>query len=206
VIDWRELPLPVSPDHVEALARWYGGPDRHYHTLVHIAELLDLYRQVAREVGWANPREVLAALLYHDAVYVPGAPDNEARSAVLATTAIESYWAAFAIELARVQGLILLTAKHGAALDASPDPDAALFLDCDLAILGAPWARYRAYEAEIAAEYAALPLELFRSGRRAFLRRLLDSERLYRSSYFEARLEQAARANLARALAIPLEH
>lgn len=55
--------------------------------------------------------------------------------------------------VARVKALILLTARHGRLQPQDVDEEAALFLDCDMAILAAPAAVFDAYDAAIAEEY-----------------------------------------------------
>jgi predicted metal-dependent HD superfamily phosphohydrolase len=131
---------------------------------------------------------VYLAIAFHDAIYEPTRRDNEARSAQLAG------------ELGRAPertaALIRLTARHGSIAPGSVDPDAAHFLDCDAAILGAPSAEFDAYDAAIAAEYRHVPGEVFRAGRAAFLDRLLARPQLFLTELFRARLERAARANL----------
>jgi predicted metal-dependent HD superfamily phosphohydrolase len=178
----------------------YGGAGRAYHDLRHVGEVLERYDEVARVPGWTRPAEVLLALLMHDAVYVAGRHDNEAESAALARDAVARWLPDAGLDVGRIEALILLTARHGALAPGDVDAEAALFLDCDMSILGAQPARYDAYERDVAAEYAAVPRELYAAGRRAFLERLLASPRIFLSDHFHARLDAAARANLRRAL------
>src|SRR5688500_16502778 len=86
----------------------------------------------AHNVDSQEPGEVYTAILFHDAVYVPGAKDNESRSAAWARHAIANY--RLAANPDRVAELINLTAQHGKLEHAHGD--AALFLDADLSILG----------------------------------------------------------------------
>ena len=79
------------------------------------------------------------------------------------------------------------------------DHDAALFLDCDMAILGAEPRAYEVYEQAIATEYQHVPPELYRAGRARFLDKLLQSPRIFLSDFFYVEREAAARANLQRA-------
>jgi predicted metal-dependent HD superfamily phosphohydrolase len=203
----RHAPLALPPEIERALAAAYAEPHRAYHTAAHIAEVLRWYDHVADTAGWRDPAAVYLAVLFHDAVYDPSATDNEARSAELARRlAGAAGLAPAAVEpaaLDRAAELILLTARHGALDPAAvaADPDAAHFLDCDTAILGAPPAEFDAYDAAIAAEYARVPADAFRAGRGAFLARLLARPRIFLSELFHARLDAAARANLTRALA-----
>lgn len=174
------------------LATRYGEPHRAYHHAGHIAEVLRWFDWVAAEVGWDRPEDVRLAILFHDAIYDPLAKDNEARSADLA----RQYGAS-----ERVAELILLTARHGRLTPSEVDRDAAHFLDSDTAILGADAAEFDAYDAAIAREYAAVPPDEFRTGRRKFLEGMLARPRIFLSDLFHARLDAAARANLERALA-----
>jgi predicted metal-dependent HD superfamily phosphohydrolase len=213
----RHAPLALSPAIEQTLAAAYAEPHRAYHTAAHIAEVLRWYDWVADEVGWREPAAVYLAIAFHDAVYDPLAKDNEARSAALARQLLGAAPAPHAASpgsgavspvptaatLDRCAELILLTARHGALDPAAvaADPDAAHFLDCDTAILGAPPAEFDAYDAGVAAEYRQVPADAFRAGRRAFLSGMLARPRIFLSDLFHARLDAAARANLARAVA-----
>jgi predicted metal-dependent HD superfamily phosphohydrolase len=99
----------------------------------------------------------------------------------------------------RVGELIELTAKHGHI--ASADHDAALFLDCDMAIVGSSPETFAAYDQAIAVEYKHVPPDAYAAGRRAFLQGLLAKPRIFLTDYFHNRLDAQARANLQRALA-----
>lgn len=196
-----QSPLPLSDALLAELRAAYAAPPRAYHSFSHVEEVAAHFDEVARTSGWRQPGEVFLAVLFHDAIYVPGARDNEARSAALARDAARRHLGASVLDLDRVEQLILLTARHGALDRTELDADAAAFLDCDMAILGAAPGRYAEYEAAIAAEYAMLPPELYRAGRRHFLGTLLARERIFLSDHFHARLDARARANLRGALA-----
>ncbi len=191
-----ELPAPCEA----ALRAAYARPPRAYHTAEHVAEVVAEYERVADQVGWDQPRDVHWAVLCHDAIYQAGRPDNEARSAALARRLAAAWLRGAGLDLDRVEALILLTARHGALDDAALGRDAAHFVDCDMAILGAAPARFDAYDAAIAVEYAAVPSDAYRAGRRRFLAALLAAPRIFHSAAFHDRLDAAARSNLSRAL------
>lgn len=186
----------------EQLRAQYAQPPRAYHSFAHVEEVLAHYAAVAHGPGWQQPDEVLLALLYHDAVYEAGRKDNEARSAELAAAAIAQWLPQWPLDVDRVRELILLTARHGHLAQAPLDADAALFVDCDMAILAADPARFDAYDRAIAQEYRGkLPQWMFRHYRRRFLRGLLDSAAIFVSPWFRERCEAMARTNIARCLA-----
>ncbi|WP_437971358.1 hypothetical protein WMF04_19560 [Sorangium sp. So ce260] len=178
----------------------HGEPGRAYHDLTHVREVLRRVDEVGRDVGWRWPREVFLAALFHDAVYAPGRRDNEARSAELARDAVARWLPGEGLDEGLVARLILLTARHGSLGPADVGEDEALFLDCDMAILGSEAAAFDAYDRAIAAEYSAVPPEAYAAGRRGFFEKLLAAEHIFLSPYFRGRLEARARDNLRRKL------
>lgn len=71
-----------------------------------------------------------------------------------------------------------------------------LFLDIDLAILGASPARFRAYDEAIQKEYAAVPPAIYGRERRRVLRSFLDRPNLFGTPEFHEKYEQQGRENL----------
>jgi predicted metal-dependent HD superfamily phosphohydrolase len=173
----------------------YSERQRHYHTLQHLRECLAQFD--AGAVLARRPAEVELALWFHDAIYDPQGRDNEERSADWARASVLA--AGCEAEVAdRVAGLVLSTRGHDAAAD---DVDAHLLLDVDLSILGAAPARFDQYEQQVRAEYAHVPDEAFRAGRRRVLEGFLGRPRIYRTAAFHDALEVRARTNLQRSLA-----
>jgi predicted metal-dependent HD superfamily phosphohydrolase len=195
VFTCRHAPVALPAEVVLDLGRRYAEPHRAYHAADHIAEVLGWFDWAAERTGWREPADVYTAIVFHDAIYDPLAGDNEARSAALARDAVGAS--------ARTQALIELTARHGSIslAEVEGDRDAAQFLDCDIAVLGAPPDRFDAYDAAVAVEYRAVPTDVFRAGRGAFLRTLLARPRIFLSELFHAELDGHARANLSRTLA-----
>jgi predicted metal-dependent HD superfamily phosphohydrolase len=197
----RHAPLALPPAlAVEILAR-YGETHRAYHDAAHISEVLGWFDTIQEgpRGGWRKPKEVYAAILFHDIIYVPGAKDNELRSAELART----HAAELGVDADRVAYLIELTARHGGLVpaDVAGDPDAGMFLDADMAIVAAAPAKFDAYDAGIRFEYDAVPEDAYRAGRRAFLAGLLGKPRIFLTELFHGHLDAQARENLERAVA-----
>lgn len=193
-------PIAMPPQAIAELEARYATPPRSYHNFGHVQEVLRHYGEVAQGPGWTRSVEPYLAVLYHDAIYEAGRKDNESRSAQLAIEQIAQWLPDAGIDQARVAQLIDFTARHGQVTAAEVDRDAALFLDCDMAILGAEPAAFDAYDRGIAAEYRHVPGWLYKLNRRRFLKALLARERIFLSDFFHDRYDAQARINLRRAI------
>lgn len=188
----------IGPDARMELERLYGAADRHYHGMAHIRALLALAREHRSLLS--DPEAVEAAIWYHDAVYDSRAKDNEALSAAMAADRLAGR--VEPARLARIVAMIEATATHTIpALDApEAQRDAALLLDMDLSILGAPADVFDAYEQAIRREFAWVDEPLWRAGRGAVLKTFLDRPAIFHTPELSARFEAQARANIARSL------
>lgn len=191
---WTALARAAPAESLRELLDRYAEPHRAYHTLQHLGECFATLEDVASLAERLD--EVRLALWYHDAVYDTRAHDNEERSGALARAAVLSVGGGEeAAE--RVHALVLAT-KHTTA--PAPRGDARLVVDVDLAILGAPPARFAEYEAQIRREYAWVPEAEFRARRQRVLRSFLERPSIYATTVLRRRLEPRARENLARSL------
>jgi len=181
------------------LSQRYRADDRHYHSLAHIEAMLALAAEFRHALR--DPEAVEAAIWFHDAVYDSRAKDNEEKSAALAGEKLASRTGPQ--RLARIRAMIDATATH--QLPASGDDDAmkdaALFLDMDLAILGAGPDAFEAYEKAVRREYGWVEEPMWRAGRAAVLQGFLARPHIYHSAEFRRRSEAAARRNIERSLA-----
>lgn len=192
---WRRLsPIAPPPALFAELERRYREAQRHYHTLRHLEECFAALDD-ARPHG-ADTTAIELALWFHDAVYDVHRRDNEERSAAWAASCLEDAGVPRAV-IDKVASLILATRHH----DAGADPDACLLVDVDLAILGAPPARFIEYEGQIRAEYAHVPDDVFAHKRGEVLAGFLQRPTLFSTPACRARYERQARSNLTEALA-----
>lgn len=183
--------LETSGTCLELLSRLrtaYAEPHRAYHTWAHIEEGLLVLRDLLPSAQ--RPGELLMAWFFHDAIYDPRAQDNEELSAAWAQEELRSSGVGPAAAR-RVADLVLAT-RHARA-EALPCADAALLLDADLAILGAPPERYAQFEAQIRQEYAWVSQEAYCQGRRAVLLGFAARVPLYHSALMAGRQAQARR-------------
>jgi predicted metal-dependent HD superfamily phosphohydrolase len=197
MIKCNHAPWQVSTLLDEILRDAYMKPARAYHCFSHVEEVLAHFDDVAAAGMWREPSSVFAATLFHDAIYVAGRSDNEQKSADLAVAFLRAQPIGHPLDFPRIEQLILLTAKHGRIQPGEVDEDAALFLDCDTAILASSAQRFAQYDEEIAAEFSAIPPQAFATGRRLFLTNMLKRSRIFLSDHFHRRYDAQARANLA---------
>ena len=173
----------------------YAEPHRAYHTQAHIDAMLTGLQDLGSAV--VHRDAVALAIWYHDAIYNPAAADNEVRSAALLRA--EMAGLADAALLGRSERLVLCTLDHRIPSGLASDlhQDAALFLDLDMAVLGAGSLVFDAYEHGIAAEYGPVYGHTrFAAGRAGFLHEMLNRPRLFHSDRFHKRYDEAARGNM----------
>ena len=171
----------------------YSSPDRHYHNLDHIENMVGLAEEY---VGFLqSPDTVLFAIFYHDIVYNTKREDNEEQSAELA--GIRLMELGISEEMTHdCKTFISATRTH----ESSDDPDLNYLLDMDLSTLGFEWEKYRLYAAGVRKEYSQYPGFLYRGGRRKVLKHFLKMGRIYKTEVFYTRFEMQARGNLQREL------
>jgi predicted metal-dependent HD superfamily phosphohydrolase len=176
----------------------YTQPDRHYHNLNHIYHLLTILERFDRENSpnsehLQDSSSVILAAWFHDFVYDPQAADNEIQSAEAATELLANLHVSLDLDLDRIERLILATQGHQIDPD---DADLCIFLDADLAILGADPVRYAAYMRSIRHEYDWVDEASYRTGRSRVLASFLQRDRLYYTDLLFDELEAIARVNL----------
>ncbi len=186
---------------LDGLRQRYAEPHRAYHTQAHVDAMLAGLATVRPVLDWPEPVEL--AVWYHDAIYDPAAADNEARSAALLRAELAGLLEPALLDRAAL--LILLTKDHALPdVGAAWAGDAALFLDLDMAVLGAEPASYDAYERGIAAEYVPVyGVTQYEAGRQRFLTEMLARPRLFLTDQSHRELDAQARRNIQRWLTPP---
>jgi predicted metal-dependent HD superfamily phosphohydrolase len=192
----------VSDDRLlDAALTHHRQPHRAYHDERHVLELLDLARVQAPDLSTAER----LAILFHDSVYVPGAPQgqNEALSALLMRAtlfALARDGAIAAIDSASIDDAdaIIRATTHAE----SPPALAARVCDLDLWRLAAPWDDFARHAEDIHREFRFLHASdaAFWAARRAFYQGMLAKPAIFSTDDFRTRFEEQARDNLRRAL------
>ncbi|WP_310488481.1 hypothetical protein [Chamaesiphon sp. VAR_69_metabat_338] len=180
----------------------YTRLDRYYHNLEHIYDVLTIIDRFNGEDSvhserLQDPSSVILAAWFHDFVYEPQAADNEIQSAKAAKELLINL--RLPLDLDRIERLILATQGHRIE---PTDPDLCIFLDADLAILGADPIRYAEYRQSIRREYDWVDDATYRTGRSRVLASFLQRDRLYYTDLLFGELEANARTNLQQEIAI----
>lgn len=187
------LPSDGDPQLAKAchtfLLSHYAQPDRAYHNLEHIADVMAQTAPFHATLCVEDWGCLQLAIWFHDVVYDTRATDNEARSAAAASEWLSKLGCSPTM-CRTVETLILATQHH------TPQSELAeIIVDADLAILGQSSATYQEYAAKIRQEYSWVPEEAYRAGRSKVLRGFLERPQIYFTSDFAA-LENQARHNL----------
>lgn len=178
------------------LDRW-DAPDRHFHNLRHLADVLGRVDELSQETH--DPDLVRLAAWYHGAIfdakgratYARKGGEDESASAALALDELTRLGVPDDAAR-RVAQLVNALVRH------APDPtdfDCAVLCDADLAMLAAEPQRYKEYLRDVRDEYAHIPTEDYVRARIAILSKLLDRPSLF-SSPLGAAWEEPARQNL----------
>lgn len=181
----------------EALVDRWAQPDRCFHDLRHLADVLNRVDELAEECH--DPELVRLAAWYHGAIfdsaseaaYASRGGEDETASAVLATEQLTELGLPQK-SVARVSHLVTALLRH------TPDPgdfDCAVLCDADLGMLATEPQRYKAYLADLREEYSHIPLPDYLRARIAILTKLLGRPTLFTSPLGTA-WEDAARQNL----------
>ncbi|MCH8612051.1 hypothetical protein [Arsenicicoccus dermatophilus] len=188
---------PAADDHeLESVAtdlvdRWLT-PDRSFHTLRHLAEILAALGRLAA-VDEIDDRELVlcrVAAWFHHACGPIASPDE---GAALALESLDRLGADLAV-IERVTELVAATEDHSPGADRAR----AALMDADLWILAASEQRFDEHCAQLAAEHAHD--EAYAEQRAARLRALVEREHLYATEHARRSWEPVARRQVERQL------
>lgn len=176
-------------DTSEFISRW-SEPQRVYHDTIHISNMLLSIDKINSEVDLSDLHVTLLHLFawYHDIVYVPGAKDNELRSAELALERMPDTPVIANLVFRAVMATKTHTSCHNNVL-------IGYLLDCDLRGLGTKPAAYKWNSERVKAEYPGITEDQWLNGRKAFLEGFLARESIF-FTWYGRPYEKQARINM----------
>lgn len=167
----------------------YSSKNRHYHTLAHLDNILNVLLVVRTEIQHWDC--ILFTLYYHDVIYNSLKSDNEEKSAEVAQKRMKQL-GVDPVTIARGFNQILATKTHLA----SADLDTNYFTDADLSVLGQSWETYSQYYKNVRKEYSIYPDFMYKPGRKKVLNHFLSMDRIFKTEFFYTKFEGQARRNL----------
>ena len=182
----------------ELLIERWSTPDRRFHNLRHLIDMLARVDELAEESH--NPDIMRVACWYHGCVFSSDVEEvirgnggeDETASAAFAEADLRHLGVPMET-VKRVCCLIVNLKRH--MLD-EHDIDAQALIDADLGTLAVDPQTYAEYVRLLREEYSHIPVEEYLRGRLTIVSRLLDREHLFHSPLGE-RWEHPARENLA---------
>lgn len=174
----------------------YFHTDRHYHNILHIADLLknlhilvNVYRD---RIVYLD--ELIHAVIWHDAYYDPNAPKgvNENYSSIISLEELE----AASINKSWLQDLLIATVHDVEVFSIEEQ----IIADIDLMGLAADPETFAQNSANIRKEYPNITDKQFNEGRKKFFEFLLEKKFIYHTDYCRTLCEGKARKNLTEAL------
>lgn len=190
---WRRNLLDTASDNAGAvhqqLVDAYSEPHRLYHRLPHIQHCLTMLEEVHSLLNHAD--SVALAIWFHDAVYVPGAGDNEQRSTDWFMAMTKDI---FENDLRNTVSALIMATLHGSI--ELTEQDQKFMVDIDLSSFGMPWSVFSRDSVNVRAELPELTDQEFFPKQYAFGQRLLQNSRFFQSDYFYQHYETQARKNL----------
>jgi predicted metal-dependent HD superfamily phosphohydrolase len=179
----------IVSDFWAEIEQHYTAQNRHYHTLLHLENILQQLTLVKNELqDWDT---ILFSLFYHDIIYYAPKSDNEAQSAALAVKRMSQISVPQTM-IDACEKQILATKSYQFAVE----NDTNYFTDADLSILGQPMELYVVYTKQIRKEYAIFPDFVYNPGREKVLNHFLNMEKIYKTDYFYQKFERQAKENI----------
>jgi predicted metal-dependent HD superfamily phosphohydrolase len=171
----------------------HSDPDRAYHTLSHLHEMIG-YLDIL--FGSSHDPAMLLSVFFHDAIYNAKSGTNEEDSAKL----LQEFFGDTKVHREglekRIVGYILATKTHKLPEEDVDDPNLALFLDIDMAVLGKVQPAYLHYAGLIRKEYEFVHRDAYCQKRADILEKFLEESSIFASAIFRNAMEQQARNNL----------
>jgi predicted metal-dependent HD superfamily phosphohydrolase len=167
----------------------YSEPHRRYHTCDHITHCLKQVDLAADLMDNCDAVEV--GLWFHDAIYKPGAADNELKSAQLFEEITNDKQSSLKQS---VYDLIMVTKhpEHPKCLDEK------FMVDIDLSSFALPWGVFIQDSQAVREEFAHVSDESFFAGHLKFLNSLVKRPTFFFTDFFQTRYEAIAKKNITR--------
>ncbi len=180
------------------LENLYDEPTRFYHTSAHINQCLTNMDEASAVIGASDVVEL--SIWFHDAIYFPGAQDNEKRSADYFSDLAA---ASLPQETVSQVTQCILSTTHKSMPE---DENSKFVVDIDLSGFGQEWEKFVHDGENIRKENSHLNIDQYVAGQIKFMEKLINRNQIYSTDYFNSRLESIAQKNISRQLKLYYQH
>ncbi|GFS88404.1 uncharacterized protein NPIL_89771 [Nephila pilipes] len=200
---WFDLNANVEKSIVEkwwnTLKSCYTGPNRKYHTFVHVKRMFIHMDSLINEIQ--NKDAVSYAIFFHDVAYDPRSQENEDQSVkIFNEFCTESEISKNQELVAKVEELILALKAHCTEEHKKEGlfgkDDVHYFLDFDMSVLGSDPDEYKKYTQQIREEYSFMTKSKYNNVRSKILQLFLQIPNIYATQAFQEKYEKQARSNI----------
>jgi predicted metal-dependent HD superfamily phosphohydrolase len=183
----------------------YSAEDRYHHNLKHIEHMITVLMELFTIYKYTQEDQnaCILAAFFHDSIYKikkPNDPQVYSDEELGAEHAIKSLNRIIKNSpdfIEKVANLIRLTHSHKPNLAFDIDHTLQeVFIDSDMAILGADDFRYEQYSNGIIEEYQDVDNETFISGRKNFLMKLMKEKAIFLTEYMNQLYNDQAHMNI----------
>lgn len=183
----------------------YSAEDRYHHNLKHIEHMITVLMELFTIYKYTQEDQnaCILAAFFHDYIYKikkPNDPQVYSDEELSAEHAIKSLNRIIKNSpdfIEKVANLIRLTHSHKPNLAFDIDHTLQeVFIDSDMAILGADDFRYEQYSKGIIEEYQDVDNETFISGRKNFLMKLMKEKAIFLTEYMNQLYNDQAHMNI----------
>ncbi len=196
---YPEINKAKSEKVYEQLIVEYTRPERAYHNVNHLAQMINSIQEMMNIYRFEDVRISKAimylATFFHDYRYITNARyaidgsnidgySNEQASAALASEMLIEMGLTNVYALESIVSLILMTETHQIDLTRNPgEMEQRIFLDADMGILGAEPFKYDDYKEGIREEYSNIDPERYIAGRTNFLHGIRSKKAIFYTEY-----------------------
>jgi predicted metal-dependent HD superfamily phosphohydrolase len=204
------IDLDKSTQIYDELISLYITPNRTYHTITHIENMVNSIYELLKIYSFNNhdirKAELIFAAFFHDAIYNPTTHDtyvpedqdsDEVLSAKIAIKSLKFMGLDNIHSLSHIYELIALTDGH--KIDPNLHTELLIqeiFVDSDISILGAIKPKYYEYKTGIWKEYTHINVDRFIAGRLEFLTQYIKKKAIFNTEYMNQMYNEQAYINI----------
>jgi predicted metal-dependent HD superfamily phosphohydrolase len=175
------------------ICTFYNSPNRYYHNLTHILDMLDNSQEIISKDIIFDKTILQTAIIFHDVIMVGNSGQSETASASFAYQCLDSLDSIDEFKH-EVYNMIMAT-NYSNPPKFELTTEIKLLIDLDFHILSRPWDIYGEYTRNVRKEYDIIADHIFYYGRISFLNNLLKKD-IFQTEEFKNRYQLSTKHNI----------